>query len=321
MLLVVALSLCFASTIGIERLPIIATLIEPRNAVTIAAVLLGALGSLAAVLLRSVRRVLLPLALAVLLAGAVSALVAFHRGFADPRPAAVAVSQLRVLSWNTNGELVGPGTVARVAETEHANVIVLPEVASRTGGRAYVAALQHDGLVMRAYSPRGAGVVETLVLVSTALGEYRDDVRHGPDASRSAELIPLTPGLPTIVALHAAQPSFGDVDRWKKDLEWVTAQCRRGSVVAAGDFNATVDGVGSAQLARCRDAASERAGASVGSWPTALPTWVAMPIDHVLASPDWHIDSFTVITTEDHSGARHRPVLAVVTRNAAPAQR
>jgi endonuclease/exonuclease/phosphatase family metal-dependent hydrolase len=39
-----------------------------------------------------------------------------------------------------------------------------------------------------------------------------------------------------------------------------------------------------------------------------------MPIDHVLVTPQWKVDSFTVLTDRDESGARHRPIFAVLSR-------
>jgi endonuclease/exonuclease/phosphatase family metal-dependent hydrolase len=81
-----------------------------------------------------------------------------------------------------------------------------------------------------------------------------------------------------------------------------------------GDFNASIDDFGGPTLGSCIDAAWQRDGASVGTWSTKLPTLLAMPIDHVLLTPSvGEVTSFTVLTDQDDSGARHRPVMAVIT--------
>jgi endonuclease/exonuclease/phosphatase (EEP) superfamily protein YafD len=125
-------------------------------------------------------------------------------------------------------------------------------------------------------------------------------------------LLPRRHGLPRLVALHAAQPALRGNADWNADLRWVAAQCRRADVIAVGDFNATLDTFGGAALGGCRDAASLAGAASLGTWPTAVPPLLGMPLDHVLLGSGWRLDGYSVLHGEDGSGARHRPVLAVV---------
>ena len=126
-------------------------------------------------------------------------------------------------------------------------------------------------------------------------------------------LTPNAPGVPLLVALHAPQPGLRSTAPWSSALTWVERECSTRTAVAVGDFNATVDNFGSAALGGCRDAAIARRSGAVATWPTSMPTWLGMPIDHVLTGDAWRVVSFTVITSEDGSGARHRPILAVLT--------
>ena len=307
---VVALVLNIAGPIGVERLPVIAAVIGPRNTLTFLAALLGVSALIVALVWHRARPVLASFAVALLVCVAASAPIALARGIANHPPVAAAVGQLRVLSWNTNGDLVSPTAVAERAADERANIVVLPQTyPSRL--REYEAAFDAAHLSMHAY--RASNYSELVVFVADSLGEYGAAL-PGPNAQTSALLVPVTAGLPMIVAIHAAQPTFRGNGDWNADLRWVESHCASPDVIAVGDFNATTDSFGAAHLGRCVDAASVRGAASVGTWPTASPTWLGMPLDHVLTSPGWRPLSFTVITAEDGSGARHRPILAVLAR-------
>jgi endonuclease/exonuclease/phosphatase (EEP) superfamily protein YafD len=152
------------------------------------------------------------------------------------------------------------------------------------------------------------------VFVNGRLGAYGPAVQHSPEPERSAALAPSSGSLPRIVAIHALKPLPGETGAWDADLDWVARLCSDPSTIAVGDFNATVDHFDAGRLGGCRDVAAARGAASVGTWPAALPTWAAMPIDHVLIGSGWAARSFTVLTAADGSGARHRPILAVVRR-------
>jgi endonuclease/exonuclease/phosphatase family metal-dependent hydrolase len=116
-----------------------------------------------------------------------------------------------------------------------------------------------------------------------------------------------------VVALHAAIPAAGGNALWRAELARAAEACRDPRTVVVGDFNGTIDDFGAAGLGDCRDAAALRGAASLGTWPTGVPPVLAMPIDHVLVGADWAVDRFSVLTSEDASGGRHRPILAVLT--------
>lgn len=301
----------FAGLLNIERMPPVAAVVAPRNAVT-----LGALAVLVLIALLLAwpfaRPVIVPLFLALLVIVATSGIIIVNRGVTNDQSVAASPGQIRVLSWNTNGDLVSPTVIARLAASEGADIVVLPDIPAPSEGASYAAAFAAAPLAMQPYPILVGNKDETVVFVSRSLGTYETQVKRGPNPVQSALLMPVTSGLPTIVALHAAHPAFKSDTSWNADIDWVENECSRPNVVAVGDFNGTVDSFGSTRLGACEDAATSVGAGSVGSWPTKVPTWAAMPLDHVLVSSGWKVDSFHVITTEDGSGARHRPVLAVL---------
>jgi endonuclease/exonuclease/phosphatase (EEP) superfamily protein YafD len=307
----VAVVVQLAPAFGLQRLPVIATLLAPRDAATVAIAAVGVLLLALAVMAPGVRRALLPLGVAAVLAAAAGAPAVLTRGLVDERPARAAAGDLRILSWNTNGDLVRPSVIAALADREHADLVVLPEIITAERDR-YTAAFRAAGLDLRPYPSDAREAVQAVVFVAPRLGSYGPAVQHSPEPERSAALEPRHASLPRIVVIHALKPVPGRTGAWAADLRWVARRCASPTAIAVGDFNATVDHFDGGRLGGCRDVAAERGAASVGTWPVALPVWAAMPIDHVLIGSAWTARSFTVLTAADASGARHRPILAVV---------
>lgn len=305
------LLLVSASPLGINRTVPFAALLGPRNALTMLTCL-GFVAAAVSMLWQRPRSVATPFALGLLVLTVTSGTVVVGRGFANAEPAPPAPGQLRILSWNTNDGLVDPPVIATLAARLHADVVVLPD--TDPGAADYFATAFEDvGLSMRLHADPGPSG-QIAVYTAASYDSLYDHVVPGPDPGKTLRITSGTPDLPDIIALHAAQPTFHGTAQWNTDLNWVADQCRSGEAVAVGDFNATVDGFGSAGLGGCLDAATARHAASVGTWPTALPTWLGMPIDHVLTTPGWHARTFTVITDQDDSGALHRPIFTVITR-------
>lgn len=308
------LLLVLAGTLRISHVAPFAAIVGLRNALTVLACL-GFAASAIALLWRQNRPLAAPLAAGLLVLTIVSGTVVVGRGFSNDRPAPMAAGTLRILSWNTNGDLVDPPTVAALAARLDATIMVLPDADIGTDAGSYERAFRNANHPMLL---RAAGTPTARIAVYVA-APYNGDgnVTVGPDPDRTLRVTPNTPNtanLPTIVAVHAAQPTWGGTAEWNTEQDWVAGQCRSGQVIAVGDFNATVDSFDNAALGRCVDTATARHAASVGTWPTRLPTWLGMPIDHVLATPDWRVRSFTVITDEDESGALHRPIFTVLSR-------
>lgn len=295
-----------------ERLPLVAVIVSVRTPMMFA--LLGVLVlSLCLLAIRRARRVMAPLAVALVLSVAVTALPMFGRGSANESPAPLTSGELRILSWNINGDLVSPNTVARLAATSHADIVILPQTVPRQGD-AYTRAFAASHLSMHRYSPAASpNRTEVTVFIAESLGTYRTVATKVSATGSLIQLAPNNVSLPTIVAVHAAQPTPKRTSDWDSDLRWVAAHCTA-NTIAVGDFNATLDNFGADQLGACHDAATNRGAANVGTWPTSLPPLIGIAIDHVLAAPEWKPSSFTVVASEDRSGALHRPVLAVVRR-------
>lgn len=312
-LLLVGLALQLAGPLGLGRLPVVAALVAPRNAITAVMAVLGVVLLLLGVRRRTRRLVLLAV-VALVLVAAVGLVIGLSRGTRIETAGPPAPGTIRVLSWNINGDLVQPSLVARVAAREHADVVVLPEITPAENGAAWIPAFAAAALPVTAVPSIGTSRVATEVLVAGRLASYRDGggLRVAPGTSAIAK--PTDARLPIVVALHAAQPSLFGNGLWNAELDEVAAACESPDVVVVGDFNGTLDDFGGPRIGGCRDAAALRGDASLGTWPTAVPPLLAMPIDHVLLGARWQVRSFSVLTTEDGSGARHRPILAVLAR-------
>lgn len=226
---------------------------------------------------------------------------------------------LTVLVWNTQGGATPPDEVAQLVIETGADIVSLPEM-DEDAVAAVARIVAADGRRMTPHTTRGDtgdSWIPTSLLVSEDLGEYRLDEAAGS-----------TPGLPsgvwrsldgsgpTVVAAHPLPPLPGTMDEWRAGLRWVAEQCDGPDVIVAGDLNATVDhlsglGVGDALVGRCDDAATEAGGAAAGTWPSTVPTWIAAPIDHVLAGSAWTVRGTRVITSPAH-GTDHRPIVAVL---------
>lgn len=306
------LLLSLAVLLRINRAVPFAALVDLRNALT-ALACAGFVVAAVASSWRQSRPFAAPLALGLLVPGVISATMVGARGFANSEPAPPRAGQLRILSWNTNGDLVDPSNIAALAARVHANIVVLPDANIAWTATSYANAFQNANYPMRLVTTPGRSM-EIAVFIAAPYSADYDSVQTGPDPNKTLRIASNTANLPTIVALHAPQPTLHGTKQWSTELNWVADECRSGQVVAVGDFNATVDSFGTSTLGSCVDAASIRHAGSVGTWPTTAPTWLGMPIDHVLATSGWRTQTFTVITDQDHSGTRHRPIFVTLTQ-------
>jgi endonuclease/exonuclease/phosphatase (EEP) superfamily protein YafD len=312
--LLLGLALQLAGPLGLGRLPVVAALVAPRNAVTAGFAVLALL-LLLLCLRRGMRRLALPAGVALVLVAVAGLQIGAGRGTRVETAAPPAPGTIRILSWNTNGDLVTARTVARLAAREHADVVVLPEIAPEENGPDWIPAFAAVGLPVTAVPPIDSGTVATEALVSDRLPPYRGGGGWPDERATSAIVRPTDPRLPVIVALHAAQPSLSGNGLWNAELDRIAAACVSPDVVVIGDLNGTLDDFGGPSIGGCRDAAALRGAAALGTWPTAVAPLLAMPIDHVLVGSRWRVRSFSVLTSEDDSGARHRPILAVLARS------
>jgi endonuclease/exonuclease/phosphatase (EEP) superfamily protein YafD len=305
---------------GLQREPVIAQIVSFRGIALGIAALVLALLLIATAVSRRGRRFGGALALVVLLFGGVQLAVLATRGAgADPAPKVA--GDITVLSWNTLGDAPGAARIARLAEQQHADVIVLAET-SLSAAQAVQQQLQAAGMPMQLLHQSYSDSLKarnTELLISTRLGSYKDaSGPHTTDTLPSVLALPVDGSGPTIIASHPVSPKPGEMAGWRQGLRWIADHCV-GDAIAAGDFNSTLDhydglGADGGALGACFDAAKSAGGAAVGTWPTTLPPLLAAPIDHVMATSQWTATGFTVIQTEDGAGSDHRPVVAQLHR-------
>ncbi|WP_105036127.1 endonuclease/exonuclease/phosphatase family protein [Cryobacterium aureum] len=255
------------------------------------------------------------------------------RGFtADSADASTAPSgsadSVTVLSWNTLGDAPGAAVIAAEAVAQNADVVTLPETTEETG--ILIAELMRDAgrpmwvhtlafdLVSKARS--------TTLLISPDLGDYAVSNAAGSGPPGNTNVLPTVVAEPvdgsgpTIVAVHAVAPIQYEMSNWRSDLDWLATQCQADNVIMAGDFNSTLDhmagrasGEPDAVLGNCADAALSSGAAAVGTWPTSIPALLGSPIDHVMATPNWHVSALQVIESLDGAGSDHRSIVATLT--------
>ncbi len=286
----------------------------------IAVALIGALAVfLLALVARPARRFLASLGVLLLAFSAINAAVLAGRGFGEISFETPGSEDIVVLSWNTLGDEPGAEAIAELAVQNGADIVALPETTNELG--LAVAAIMKD-----AGSPMWVHTVaydqiskanSTTLLISADLGEYTVDEAERTTSELPTVLARPADGTgPTILAVHALAPIPPVLAAWQRDLENLASACSGGSVILAGDFNATLDHFAGlvhtqgAALGDCVDAADATGNAAVGTWPTALPALLGAPIDHILATPDWQITGMRVIESHDRFGSDHRPVLA-----------
>ncbi len=315
---------------GLERQFGIAQIVSLRGL----AALVAGVGVVALLLIalvsRRTRRLAATLALLLLAFAGVSGAVLATRGTTTDGFQTKAANDLTVLSWNTLGDAPGAAEIARLAITQKADIVVLPETSEATA-RAVADTMTAAGIRMQLLTlsyDQVAKAHTTSLLLSTKLGTYRrDDTQGSTKTLPSVLAVPSDGTGPTIVAAHPVAPVEGEMSNWRWGLDWLAARCGPAAssagggagTIMAGDFNSTLDHYaaltvasqhGQGDLGACHDGARARHSAAVGSWPTSLPTSLGAPIDHVMASDGWTFVGFRVIGTEDGAGSDHRPVVA-----------
>lgn len=300
---------------GLVREAPFAQLVSFRLATALGAVAVGVVLVVVAVLVQPVRRLALALAaLGVVFAVVLGGLQA-ARGFDDAPPRAHRLADLRVLTWNVL-DSVPAETIAAVADENAVDALAIVEV-SQEPAQQVADALAAAGRPMTLHFAAGAeGSSGTALLLSPALGGYSVDAETTPTGSLPSLVArPDTNERPVIAAVHAAPPIPSLMADWRSDLARLAALCTtEEDVVVLGDLNSTLDHwaglAGTADLGGCSDAGVLANAASVGTWPTSVPTTLGAAIDHVLFSGRWEVSGYRVLDEHDDDGSDHRPVLA-----------
>jgi endonuclease/exonuclease/phosphatase (EEP) superfamily protein YafD len=256
------------------------------------------------------RRRALALGLVLLVGGLAQAGVLAARGVPHQPGGSAAGGPLVVLSFNT-ADVVDAATLARLVETERADVAALPETSRATAERT-AALLAADGLPMAVEVAPSAHpwIQGTALLVST-------DSSPGTPTMLALPVGGVRVGAAggVVVAGHTTAPvASGRMAAWRTDTATLADACTdEPGAVVAGDFNATLDHPGLRRLGPCVDAAAAAGRASLGTWPANAPTWLSAPIDHVLVDArTWRVASFAVLAPTGDSD--HRPVVAHLVR-------
>lgn len=333
----VLLVLAWPQLFGLQYIPGIAQVVALRALTGVVALVLALLILAGTLSIRSFRR--LGSVLVVLLVGfaAVNGAVLGSRGFGGeisasavtdlgsnaPIGAEVRTSTgLTVLSWNTLGDATGAAAIAKLAMETGADIISLPETTEATSTEV-ATIMGAAGRPMWAHHVAFGTVAKsrtTSLLTSATLGLYRVDATQGnTKAVPTVIAVPVNGQGPTIIAAHPVAPIPGYFDLWRSDVHWLKGACSGTNIILAGDLNSTVDhydGLANsptATIGDCVDGARASGSGAVGTWPTKLPALLGAPIDHVMATPDWMIDSLRVIVDRDSSGSDHRPIVARLT--------
>jgi endonuclease/exonuclease/phosphatase (EEP) superfamily protein YafD len=310
---------CWPQLFGLQQAMGVAQLVSLRGIAALVAVLAAVLLTLFALLAQRARRFFAGLAVLLLGFAVVSTGVLAVRGFGGGAFQTVADGDLVVLSWNTLGDAPGAEAIAELALAVDADVVALPET-SHDAGEAVQALLAASGSPMKLIDLQADQISKarsTVLLISTALGEYRRDETVGTTPTLpSVVAVPADGNGPTFIAAHPVAPVPGEMQNWRDGLAWLADRCADADsdVIVAGDLNSTLDhwsGFGSdVGLASCADVARAVGAAAVGTWPTLLPPLLGAPIDHVLATGTWEPIGFRVIESQDGAGSDHRPVVA-----------
>ncbi len=306
---------------GLERQPGVAQVVALRGLAALVAGVGVVAFLLIALISRRMRRLAGTLALLLLLFAGVSAAVLATRGTTPLGFQTKAPADLTVLSWNTLGDAPGAAEIAKLALSQHADIVALPETSAATAD-AVKELMTRAGSPMQRLSVSFDQVAKahtTSLLISTHLGSYVQDDSHGTTTTLpSVVAVPADGDGPTIVAAHPVAPVPGEMADWRQGLSWVAARCT-GDAIVAGDFNSTLDHYsgltattpsGDGDLGACHDGARAEGSAGVATWPTSLPEQLGAPIDHVMATSGWTFVGFRVIGSEDGAGSDHRPIVA-----------
>jgi endonuclease/exonuclease/phosphatase (EEP) superfamily protein YafD len=248
--------------------------------------------------------------------------VARHR---RPRPAAVTgpadpatapdpagSTELTILTFNALHGRADTGELATVIERCTPDFVALPEAGPDFCGKLMALV---DVLGYRAAIATSAGSRDG-ESVSLLAGPRAADVRLTPSAALWLPHVEATGGLlgpRTLYAVHPVAPVRpGRTMAWRRDLTLLARWCRTPvPPIVAGDFNATFDhALLRVALCGCRSAATGLGRGLVGTFPTSLPRWFGIQIDHIMVPANAVTRRFEIL---DIAGSDHRAVLATIT--------
>ncbi|MDT7580778.1 MAG: hypothetical protein QOK35_2042 [Pseudonocardiales bacterium] len=225
-----------------------------------------------------------------------------------PAPVAAGSDVLTVLSANVLCGRADAGAVAALIEREQPDLVVLPEAGCDY--RDKLAPLV-AGMGYRGWAATPPGVPDIMGVVVFA-GPRAGDLRVRAGAELCYRHLRVSGGIlggRDLLAVHTAAPRNPRfAARWLRDLAQVGRWTRAvPAPIVAGDLNATLDnGPMRHALGGCVTAATGVRGL-VGTFPSSLPRWFGIQIDHVLVPDEAETLAFAV---HDLPGTDHRAVVA-----------
>lgn len=227
------------------------------------------------------------------------------------RAAPRALTEVTVLAANVLHGSADPVELARIIERATPDFVVLPEAGCdyRDKLMPLLELMGHRSWVST--EPGAADGRSITLLAAPRAGDVRVRAADGMRI-RHLEATGGLLGARTLYAAHTAAPvGRAQTARWRHDLgvlhRWCAAPV---APLVVGDLNATLDHPSlRAALGGCRAAAGGGPRGLTGTFPTRLPHWLGMQIDHVLIPADALTSAFSII---DLPGSDHRAVLATV---------
>jgi endonuclease/exonuclease/phosphatase (EEP) superfamily protein YafD len=306
---------------GLVDAPIVAQVVSLRGVDIAIAVGLAVVFGVVALVWRSARRFLGSIVALLLVFCLVSVAILASRGFDGTTTTHPAAADVTVLSWNTKGDAPGAVAIAKLALSNHADIVTLPETTliTATEVNTLMTAAGHPMWVHSLHYSLVSKSKSTSVLISTSLGAYSVDLKSGNTMVLPTVIAkPVDGHGPTIIAVHAESPRAKEMRNWRADLSWLATQCTGANTIMAGDFNSTLDTLhphsakGGADFGECTDAGFASHGGAVGTWPTNLPSLLGAQIDHVMYTSAWKVRSMHVVGSLDSVGSDHRPIVVTL---------
>lgn len=190
--------------------------------------------------------------------------------------------ELRVVAANVNLHNESARQLLAWALEQKADVLVLQEVSSRYAQTLSLADRWPYRAIFPEDSPFGMAILSRHALVEVV----RPASAFGP---KSIRMVVQHPGADIqLVSMHPMPPlspeDLADRDAMIAAAATPMANAGNAPALIVGDLNATI---WSAPLRELNKKGWISATGWRGTWPSALPTWLGIGIDHVLASPQW----------------------------------
>jgi endonuclease/exonuclease/phosphatase (EEP) superfamily protein YafD len=261
------------------------------------------LGAIGALLLLDTQPGLLLAAVFVAMAIVNVTVILVESRFRAPRASMADGATLKIASLNVNFLNTQHGRVDRWIRDEQPDILVVTEI-----GRSWVDAI--DGLA-DLYPHRAIGLTNFVTMLSRRPWASLEVVA-GPRTTQGLLVarFDVDGAALTVIGAHPASPVN---PRWianrdaELDIIARLAATVAGPVAAMGDFNATP---WSAPMRRLVRASPLRyADLRATTWPTSIPRWLGIKIDHIMLGRGCNLVAYKV---GPDVGSDHRPVVAAI---------